>query len=54
MMSKHHCAIYIRNVVFLWVDKKISWRTAFHGIRHFPIALAGRKGSYIVDPTFEP
>lgn len=46
-------AIYAWNVLVLWGLRKIDWRTALHGLRHRPAALAGRGGSYIVDPDLE-
>lgn len=46
-------ARYGWNVLVLWGTRKINWRTALHGIRHQPSALAGRGGSYSVDPDLE-
>jgi hypothetical protein len=45
--------LYVWNVLSLWCDRKISFRTLVMSVKSRPIAVAGRDGSYIVDPTFE-
>jgi hypothetical protein len=55
------CALrYAWNVVVLLAGRHITWRTALHGFRQRPVALAGRRSpvagrqcSYVVDPDFD-
>lgn len=45
--------MYAFNVLMLVLERKITMLTAIYAAKERPIALAGRGGSYIVDPTFE-
>lgn len=42
--------MYALNVLKLWCAGKIDFRTVVHALRNRPIAVAGRGGSYHVDP----
>lgn len=42
--------MYIINVLQLWYTRRIDFRTAVYAMRERPIAVAGREGSYHVDP----
>lgn len=42
--------MYIFNAISLWCTRKIDLRTLVHALRNRPIAVAGRGGSYQVDP----
>lgn len=44
---------YLAAATCLFVTRRIRLRTLCHGLRHYPVALAGRDGAYIVDPSFE-
>lgn len=46
-------AMYLLNVLQLWVTRKITFQTVLHALECRPIAVAGRGGSYIVDPDFQ-
>ncbi len=43
---------YFLRAVSLWLGRKIRTRTLLKALRERPIAVCGRAGSYIVDPTF--
>lgn len=43
-------AVYVLNVLSLWYARKIDFRTVVHALKNRPIAVAGRGGSYHVDP----
>lgn len=45
--------MYAWNVLALLVSHKVTWRIATHALRERPIAVAGRGGSYVLDPDFE-
>ena len=45
--------MYFWNVAQLFAERAITWQTAIHALRNRPIAVAGKGGSYIVDPAFE-
>lgn len=45
--------MYARNVMALLVSHEITWRSAIGALRERPIAVAGRGGSYVLDPDFE-
>lgn len=45
--------LYVWNVLSLWRTRRISFRSLVMALKSRPIAVAGRDGSYIVDPTFE-
>ena len=45
--------LYVWNVLALWCARKISFHTLVMSVKSRPIAVAGRDGSYIVDPSFE-
>ena len=45
--------MYAFNVLMLVLERKITMLTAIYAAKERPIAVAGRGGSYIVDPTFE-
>lgn len=42
--------MYVLNVLSLWYARKIDFRTVVHALKNRPIAVAGRGGSYHVDP----
>ena len=42
--------MYIFNVVPLWCARKIDFRTVVHALKKRPMAVAGKGGSYHVDP----
>ncbi len=42
--------MYVFNVLSLWCTRKINMRTVVHALRYRPIAVAGRGGSYHLDP----
>ena len=42
--------MYLLNVMTLWCTRKINMRTVVHALRNRPSAVAGRGGSYHVDP----
>lgn len=42
--------MYALNVLALWCSRKIDFRTVFYALKNRPIAVAGRGGSYQVDP----
>lgn len=44
---------YVLNVVTLFLRREIDWRTLRYALRERPVAVAGRRGGYIVDPDFE-
>ena len=44
---------YAFNVVSLWATRKISFQTVLYALREKPIAVAGRGGGYIVEPSFD-
>lgn len=44
---------YLAAVTCLFVTRRIRFRALCHGLRHYPVALAGRGGAYIVDPSFK-
>ena len=37
----------------LLVKRKINWQTALMAVRDRPVAVAGRGGSYAVDPDYD-
>jgi hypothetical protein len=43
---------YSREAIWLCLTGRITARTLIYGLRHRPVALAGRKVAYIVDPDF--
>lgn len=43
-------ALYVLNVLSLWCARKIDLRTVVHALKKRPMAVAGRGGSYHVDP----
>lgn len=45
--------MYFFNIVSLLIEGKIGWRTAAYALRERPIAVAGRRAAYIVDPSFD-
>ncbi len=42
--------MYVFNVLRLWVSRKIDAPTVVFALRERPAAIAGRGGSYHVDP----
>ncbi|SOE91500.1 hypothetical protein SAMN05446927_8429 [Caballeronia arationis] len=44
---------YAFNVGRLLLRRRITWQTFKYSLRERPIAVAGRAGSYVVDPDFE-
>ena len=42
--------MYVLNVLSLWCARKIDFHTVVHALKNRPIAVAGRGGSYHVDP----
>lgn len=45
--------LYTRNVLALFVARKITFATARHAFKERPIAVAGKDGAYVVDPAFD-
>lgn len=45
--------MYFVNLFHLWVTRKISFLTLRMACVERPIAVAGRGGSYVVDPDFD-
>lgn len=45
---------YVFSAARLWAARKISLGTLRHALRERPIAVAGRGGSFQIDPDFEP
>lgn len=45
--------MYAWNVLVLLMSRKITWSSALGSLRERPIAVAGRGGSYVLDPDFE-
>lgn len=43
--------MYLWNLLTLWVAGKIDWHSVVYALRERPIAVAGRGGSYHVDPV---
>ncbi|MYM92490.1 hypothetical protein [Duganella vulcania] len=43
--------VYVINAVRLWFDGEIMWRTLLYALRSRPIAVAGKRGYYQVDPV---
>lgn len=43
---------YSLTVLGLWLTGKIAWRTLRYALRERPVALLGRRGTYIVDADF--
>lgn len=43
---------YAFNVATLFLQQKITWQTLRYALRERPVAVAGRRGGYIVDPDF--
>ena len=41
---------HVLNVLSLWCARKIDFHTVVHALKNRPIAVAGRGGSYQVDP----
>ena len=48
--GKRGTAMYTMNVLSLWLSGKVDFRTVIHALRHRPSGVAGRGGSYHVDP----
>lgn len=48
-----YLANYFFNAFQLLLERKISYLTFRMALRQRPIAVAGRHGSYVVDPDFE-
>ena len=42
--------MYVLNVLSLWCARKIDFRTVVHALKKRPMAVAGRGGSYHIDP----
>lgn len=42
--------MYVLNLLTLWCASKIDFHTVVHALKNRPIAVAGRGGSYHVDP----
>lgn len=45
--------MYMWNLLGLWVQGKIKWETVRYAAKSRPIAVAGKGGSYQVDPGFD-
>lgn len=45
--------MYMWNLLDLWVQGKIKWETVRYAAKSRPIAVAGKGGSYQVDPSFD-
>lgn len=43
--------MYFLNILLLWITRKIDMRSVVIALRNRPIAVAGRDGSYQVDPV---
>lgn len=41
---------YVFNAFSLWLARKIDLQTLLHALRNRPAAVAGRGGSYHIDP----
>jgi hypothetical protein len=44
---------YLSKVFFLWLRRKIRWSTLTRALRERPLAVAGRRGIYVLAPGFE-
>lgn len=44
---------YALNLLPLVLARRVWVRTALKALREHPIAVCGRGGSYVVDPTFD-
>ena len=42
--------MYTWNLLMLWLTRKITWATVIYAMKSRPIAVAGRGGSFHVDP----
>lgn len=42
--------MYTWNLLSLWAGRKITWPTVIYALKSQPIAVAGRDGSYHIDP----
>jgi len=45
--------MYVVNLLRLVLARRIQLRTAWRALQERPIAVAGRGGSYVVDPAFD-
>lgn len=45
--------MYLWNVLVLFAKREISLQTAIRALSDRPIAVVGKRSTYIVDPTFE-
>jgi len=43
---------YASDAIWLYLTGRITGRTLLYGLRHRPVALAGRTANYIVDRDF--
>lgn len=48
-----HTLQYTCNAVALWLSSKIDFQTLRYALRKRPAAVAGKGGSYAVDPDHE-
>lgn len=46
-------SMYVVNLLRLVLARRIHPRTAWRALQERPIAVAGRGGSYVVDPDFD-
>lgn len=53
MNAQRRNLMYTWNLLSLWFGRKITFRTVRHALKNRPIAVAGKRGSYAVDPDFE-
>lgn len=45
--------MYFVNVIRLVAARRITLATAIYALRERPIAVAGKRGGYVVDPNWE-
>lgn len=44
---------YLGNVFGLWLRRRIRWSTLTRALRERPVAVAGRRGIYVLAPGFD-